>query len=290
MLSNSDRVPVSANSSPPHTPSDSETDGTDGYNYVAFSEPSRDQHSALSRAIGMTADEFIVETLHLSASISRIRMDRLANILRIQVYPLETPNDLVHAEIAALAQTLHFSLRGQYKIHATLFGHGAAVKTTRSEFSHGQMLMSDITREEATFNMQVKRKENSWNSLARNHCGLPKNMRMQILSPQECRITLDDTKQRNYLTVVYILMNFIHANLGMETTVLDYYKERRLTLRSEKYRNLDTKQESDRLMFLSEACEPSGNHRNGCLTTAKLLFLYKIRGWLESYFGSCLPK
>jgi len=211
----------------------------------------------------MTADDFVVETLHLSASILGIRMDRLSNILSIQVYPLETPKDLVHAEIAALAQTLHFSLSEQYKIHTTLFVHEVAAKTTRSEYSHGQIHMSDIIREEEIFSMQVKRKQNSWDSLARKLRGLPKNMKMQILSPQECRITLDDTIRRKYLAPVYILMNLIHANLGMETTVLDYYEERRLTLRSEKYRNVDTKQDSDRLMFLSEPCEPSGNHRNG---------------------------
>lgn len=170
---------------------------------------------------------------------------RKLNMFMITVYLTDDVDASIHAEVAALAQTIHFCLYGKYQIHITLSHQYAVVAATKRSNDGGyEVLISDIPLEDDPLDIHIKRKGDLWNSLSREIAGIPSGPELQIHSRQQCKMTIHHRASSDQLSYpsAYMLIHFIHVSLGMLNTVLHFYGERQMTLQTAKHMNVDTNQ------------------------------------------------
>jgi len=179
-------------------------------------------------------------------------------MIMMTVYPIKDAHASVHADVTALAQTLHYSLYGKYKIHIALSDQYAIqVETKRSDSSDDEVLVTDIPLEGGTLDIQIIRKEDLWNNLAYT-LDAASYSTLQIDSPRQCKLTIQGIF-RVSLQGAYTLLHFVHTSLGMHNTVLDYYGNRELNLHTEEASGTDLERRSHRLIFRPGFYEPSNN-------------------------------
>jgi len=257
---------------------------------LAISEMSYSEF-ALRMEILLLAEKFSETTLTLSTDglVTRI-VGQASNMFMLEVYPEGDSNYLAQAKIAALAQSLHSSLDGRYKVQITLPGQYAIViGTEQTKDDGGRVIMSDMAIDGTTLDLQIRRKETLWKTVVRQTGGFV-DANLQVLGPQQCKVSLHysiiapDDRPRD-LTTAYMFMHFIHTCLGMRDIVLNHYQGTQLTLRTKRYWNEDTHQWSDRLMFMSERYERNGKTSHGPSAGSKHLIFHRSRYWLDMLLG-----
>jgi len=205
-------------------------------------------------------------------------------MIMITIYPADDVDASIHAEVAALAQTIHTRLYGRYQIHITLSHQYAVIAATkRSDDGAYEVLISDIPLEEHPLDIHIKRKGDLWNSLSREIASIPSGFQLQILSRRQCKMTIHHRASSYQLSYpsAYMLMHFVHVSLGMLNTVRDCDGERQMTLQTTKYMNVDTNQLSDYFVFESEPYNLSGNGHYNSPTKSKnpLVLQILIPAW-----------